>query len=64
MIIFNFIKKKIKITNITKCYSCGKETGMFMISKWFFGLIKRVHCVECVYKKLAKKHGDKSKYGN
>ncbi len=26
---------------------------MFMISEWFFGLIKRIHCVECVNKKMS-----------
>jgi len=53
------MRKKKRVPNVNKCHSCGKETGMFMISEWFFGLIKRVHCVECVNKKLAKKHGDK-----
>ncbi len=48
-------RKKKMIPYINKCHSCGKETGMFMISEWFFGLIKRVHCIECVNKKMAKK---------
>jgi len=46
-----------RIPYINKCHSCGKETGMFMISEWFFGLIKRIHCIECVNKKLARKPG-------
>ena len=49
------MRKKKMIPNINKCASCGKETGMFMISVWFFGLITRVHCIECVNKKMAKK---------
>jgi len=47
------IKKGIPYKS--KCHSCGNETGMFMISEWFFGLIKRVHCVECVYNKRVRK---------
>lgn len=50
----NRIKKGIPYKS--KCHSCGKETSMFMISEWFFGLIKRVHCVECVYNKRVRKN--------
>ena len=46
--------KKKRIPDTNKCHSCGKETGMFMISQWLFGLIKRVHCMECINKKLNK----------
>lgn len=50
-------KKRISTSPIVlnRCHSCGKETGMFMVSEWFFGLIKRIHCVECVCKKLERK---------
>ena len=47
-------RKKKMIPYINKCSSCGKETGMFMISQWFWGLIKRVHCMEGVNKKYEK----------
>lgn len=43
------------IPNIEKCASCGKETGMFMVSRWLWGLIERIHCIECVNKKMARK---------
>ena len=52
--IFNYYKNK-RDTHVNRCRSCGKETGMFMISQWLFGLIKRVHCMECVNKKLRRK---------
>lgn len=44
-----------RIPYINRCHSCGKETGLFMVSEWFWGLIKRVHCIKCVNKKMAKK---------
>jgi len=49
------LEKGENIIRKNRCRSCGTDTGMFMLSQWVFGLIKRVHCMECVNKKLAKK---------
>ena len=53
-VMFSHYKNK-RYPHVNRCRSCGKETGMFMISQWFFGLIKRIHCVECVNKKLERR---------
>lgn len=45
---------KKTISHINKCHSCGRETGLFIISEWFGGLIKRINCIECYNNKVAR----------
>ncbi len=49
-------KKKKTFGNINTCSKCGKETAIFVVSQWFWGLFSKIYCIPCINKKFAKEN--------
>ena len=44
-------KKPKMLPYFHTCHKCKKETGLYVIREWYFGLLKRVICIDCINKK-------------